>query len=71
MCDCISKANEHLKEFNTAIEVPFWTSSGKLTPFVTTYKIDSSKRGKPKLMFASCCPFCGERYPESASEELK
>lgn len=66
MCDCITRVNEHLAEFNTTIELPMWTSSGKLTPFVQTVKIDSGKRGKPKLMFASCCPFCGERYAESA-----
>lgn len=66
MCDCLKTANEHLKEFNTKIEVPMWTASGRLTPFVTTCKIDDKKRGKPKLMFASCCPFCGERYAEAS-----
>ncbi len=67
MCDCITTANEHLKKFNTRIEVPMWTSSGRLTPFVTTCKIDEKKRGKAKLMFASCCPFCGESYSPAVS----
>jgi len=66
MCDCIAKANDHLAQFNTKIEVPIWTRSGRLTPFVQTVKVDDRKRGKPKLMFASHCPFCGEKYAEPA-----
>lgn len=65
MCDCIETANAHLAEFNTTIELPMWTSSGVRAPFVQTMKIDEKKRGKPKMMFASCCPFCGERYAEA------
>jgi hypothetical protein len=64
MCDCIETANKHLAEFNTKIELPMWTSSGKLTPFVLTTKINEKKRGKPQMIFASCCPFCGEKYAE-------
>ncbi len=67
MCDCIETANEHLAQFNTIIELPMWTKSGVYKPFVQTMKIDQKKRGKPKMMFASCCPFCGERYAEPAA----
>lgn len=66
MCDCIEKANLHLAAFNTKIELPMWTSSGRLTPFVQTMKLDEKKRGKPKMIFASCCPFCGESYADSS-----
>lgn len=62
MCDCIETANRHLADFNTRIELPLWTASGARTPFVQTMKIDEKKRGKPKMIFASYCPFCGERY---------
>lgn len=62
MCDCIPKFNKHLAEHNTEITVPFWTRSGILAPFVETRKLDKNKRGKPKAVIASCCPFCGEKY---------
>jgi len=61
-CDCIDKVNEHLKAFNSKIELPMWTASGKYTPFVSTVKIDDKKRGKPQAIFASHCPFCGVSY---------
>lgn len=65
MCDCIEKLNVHLKEFNTEINVPFWSRSGVLAPFIETRKLDDRKRGKPKSVMASCCPFCGEKYEAS------
>lgn len=65
MCDCIKDINAHLAEHNTKITIPMWTSSGRYIPFVETSKIDGKKRGKPKSVFASCCPFCGEKYADS------
>jgi len=70
MCDCIETANKHLAAFNTKIELPMWTSCGGRPPFVQTVKIDNKKRGKPKMMFASCCPFCGERYIEPVARAV-
>ena len=72
MCDCIERVNANLAQFNTIITVPMWTSTGMLTPFVETSKLDSGKRGKPRSVFATHCPFCGEKYvsqQERASEE--
>jgi hypothetical protein len=62
MCDCIDRIDEHLAQFNTKIELPIWTESGKRTPFVQTMKKDDKKRGKVRMVFASHCPFCGEKY---------
>jgi hypothetical protein len=63
MCECVARVNaDILAEHNTAILEPFWTLSGKITPFVETTKLDISKRGKPKKIFATYCPFCGEKY---------
>lgn len=59
MCGCIERINEHLAKTNTKIELPMWTASGQITPFVVTMKIDQKKRGKPTSVFASHCPFCG------------
>ena len=61
MCECIKRVNEKLAEHNTRIEVP-WI--GPQLPFVTTIKLDEKKRGKPVRMFATHCPFCGEKYGE-------
>jgi hypothetical protein len=62
MCDCIKRVDDHLKQFNTRIELPWWSSSGQNTPFIQTMKLDQSKRGKPQRLAATFCPFCGERY---------
>lgn len=69
MCGCIEKINERLKEFNTEINVPFWSSSGFLAPFIETRKLDDKKRGKPRAVVASYCPLCGEKYPQSTAAE--
>jgi hypothetical protein len=68
MCDCIETANKHLAEFNTKIELPMWTSSGTRRPFVQTVKFDEKKRVKPRAMFASYCPFCGEKYTDGKTD---
>jgi hypothetical protein len=68
MCDCINRFNEHLAVTNTQIELPMWTASGQITPFVVTIKIDQKKRGKPTSVFASHCPFCGVKYPSKDNE---
>jgi len=69
MCDCIATTNAFLKDRNTQILVPMF---GPQRPFVETVKLDDKKRGKPAMMFASNCPFCGEKYPDSkpATAEL-
>ncbi|UQD69244.1 hypothetical protein JEY40_24830 [Bradyrhizobium japonicum] len=66
MCDCIEKTNTHLAQHNTKIMLP-WV--GPKLPFVETIKLDEKKRGKPVKMFASHCPFCGEKL--NASSELE
>lgn len=61
MCDCITEVNTKLAEHNTCVSMPL---IGRQQPFVMTEKVDEKKRGKVPLLFASCCPFCGEKYPE-------
>jgi hypothetical protein len=73
MCDCIKSTNEYLAQHNTKITIP-WL--GTQRPFVQTEKIDGKKRNKPMMLFASYCPFCGEKYEESkplfsVKEEVK
>ncbi len=67
MCECIAKVDGFLAEHNTKIELPW---AGPQRPFVLTMKADEKKRGKPKMMFASFCPFCGEKYDTSSETSL-
>ena len=63
MCNCINDLNEKLKEKNTRIYTPisFRPSLNTLGPLVVTEKVDKKKRSKPLNLFASYCPFCGEK----------
>ena len=63
MCNCIQAVNNELAKHkaNTEIYVPFTLS--KITRVcIETEKIDGNKRGKPMKVFASFCPFCGQKY---------
>lgn len=69
MCDCNAIVNEKLAEFNTQLTAP-WFITGEQNPnrlFVETMKLDNKKRVKPRSMFASYCPFCGESYEVAGS----
>jgi hypothetical protein len=59
--DCVQRLNEHLAEFNTQIAPVFALGASSLSEYlqIATTKIDCGKRGKPRSMFASYCPFCG------------
>jgi hypothetical protein len=68
MCDCITEVNKTLKEqgINTELDLAIMLSKLRdwtVRPKVTTKKIDGDIRGKPKLLVAAFCPFCGEKYP--------
>lgn len=69
MCDCIETVNAKLAERNTRLHEPIFIFGPDLTRrlFVETEQIERG-RGKKKAvsMFASFCPFCGEKYVEEA-----
>lgn len=68
MCECILTVNQELAQHNTRIHMPI---IGPKIPFVETIKVDEKRRGKPVRMFATYCPFCGEKYPaERTTGEL-
>lgn len=58
--DCIRSVNEQLAPHNTRIAsaISFSTPARELIQVVTC-KAEPSVRGKPVVMFASHCPFCG------------
>jgi len=73
MCDCIEMTNKDLKEnhpeFNTRVHVPivFNFKDGvckESKAMIVTEKLDDKKRIKPIKLFASYCPFCGEKYED-------
>lgn len=61
MCNCIAEMNQKLAEggYNAAILTNLF---GPQKATVDTYKPDEKKRGKPPIVIASYCPFCGEKY---------
>lgn len=65
MCDCIETVQTLLAKYNTQLVLPIF---GPQRLFVETMKLDDKKRGKPKSMFASFCPFCGEQYATEKRE---
>lgn len=65
MCDCIARVDESMLSRNAKIMLPWF---GPQRPFIETTKVDEKKRGKPPRLFATFCPFCGEKYPEIAQE---
>ena len=58
--DCVRRINEQLKPHNTALAgaICFSEPERELIQ-VATVKADQKMRVKPRLMFASFCPFCG------------
>lgn len=75
MCNCIEETNKILKEehpeWNTELDIPFsWDKKGTLSAdrvTISTMKIDPDRRPKnkkPARLFATYCPFCGEKYKD-------
>lgn len=64
-CDCIAKVNGHLAAYNTRLTFSLF---GPRVTFIQTDKLDAKKRGKPSLMVASFCPFCGDKYPDKMTD---
>lgn len=69
MCDCREAVNKRLEVGNAKIAFGLmWTpganpSVDQMPPTIVLEKIDKRKRGRLPTLMATCCPFCGERYP--------
>ena len=66
MCECFKHVNEKLKDYNTGLSSNLFDNPPKA--IVATYQVETG-RGKKKAvaMFASHCPFCGDKYPDGRS----
>lgn len=56
---CFVEANKALAASNTAISFVYMFTDMDVRLIVKTEKLDGTKRGKPKTLMASHCPFCG------------
>ena len=56
---CFVAADKALAEHNTAIDFAFSITDSAARPQIRTYKVNSAKRGQPKKLLATYCPFCG------------
>ncbi len=62
MCECVSKINEKLREYNTFIPSVIFFSGIPSRPEIVVEKLDKSKKGKAQLVMLRYCPFCGKEY---------
>lgn len=69
MCNCIEDVNKKLEEIgnNTILDIPFTFGFDGIYRVdrvrICTVKRDEKIRGKPMLIQAAYCPFCGVEYP--------
>lgn len=73
MCDCREAVNKRLAISNARIAVGFQYRHDErdiarmdlAAPMIVLEKVDGKQRGKPPTLLSTCCPFCGERYPDT------
>jgi hypothetical protein len=71
MCDCITKLNAELKPQGQCVDATMFGVGKATTMLIRTDKwIAENRRSKPSRIIASFCPFCGEKYAESAQSDL-
>lgn len=73
MCNCHLLVDQQLEEkgSNTRLDIPLVFHQGQVSTHIvsiTTCKRDIKKREKPIKVFATYCPFCGEKYPKNKEE---
>ncbi len=60
--DCVQRVNEKLREHNTQLHTAYsLTDPMRELIHIKTTKLDPTQRGRPLSLFATYCPFCGEK----------
>jgi hypothetical protein len=68
MCNCIDRVNEQLKPKKSELHIPEVVdfTNGKCASadrvMIITDKIVAKRYGNGQPLFATYCPFCGEKY---------
>jgi hypothetical protein len=69
MCDCLSMVNRELAKHNTHVDlvdtINMTTGKFEQRMAIPTARTNTRKRGSPMKVFATFCPMCGEKYPET------
>ena len=67
MCDCLSDLNAKLKPEGQCVDATMFGIGKATTMLIRTDKwVHENRRKKSSRVIASFCPFCGEKYPDSA-----
>lgn len=57
---CFIEANKALEKDDTEVDFAFVITANKYYPILKTIRTDTGKK-KPKVVFITYCPFCGEK----------
>jgi len=66
MCDCMKSVNEDLKAHNVGLVCNL---IGPPRAIVETYVLKPKRGFRAPKMFATFCPFCGEKYADDRGEQ--
>lgn len=68
MCDCLTAVQANLKEKGLQMTTSLPLTGGQEKPFFPLYRVDTGKletrRGRPKYVMPTYCPFCGAEYAQ-------
>jgi hypothetical protein len=67
MCECVNTINEDLKPNGQMLNIDLLSNRPMITLVRVDKWISENRRGKHRAIFASFCPWCGEKYPEKDS----
>lgn len=67
MCECISNLNRDLKPEGQCVDATMFGAGKATTMLIRTDRwVHENRRSKPSRIIASFCPFCGEKYADTA-----
>lgn len=67
MCDCILQTNEALKPYAAVLDTGLHFTTGRELAKVAIVREGGSKRS-PVQLYASFCPFCGDKYDKPKTD---